>query len=241
MNVKEKMLLDKNGLLANGPINIVILGDSVSHASWLDYHNYEDVYWNVLKKRLQAERNYVPINMICASVGGTTAKDALPRLERDVLCHHPELVIVCFGLNDVNGSLEDYLCSLREIFSRCKATGADVIFLSPNMLNTSVDPEVTPAIYLEYAHKTMEMQNGGRMDRYIYGAIDLAKEMGISVCDCYSEWKKRSETQDVTYLLANRINHPTEEMHTLFADKLFELIMGGESVKKENDSTMFRG
>ena len=178
MNVREKMLLDKQGLLEQGPINIVILGDSVSHASFLDYHNYEAVYWNVLKKKLYAERSYVPINMICASVGGTTAREALPRLERDVLCHRPDLVIVCFGLNDVNGSLEDYLTPLREIFSRCRATGADVIFLSPNMLNTSVDPEVTPSIYLEYAHKTAEMQNGGRMDSYIYSAIALAKEMG---------------------------------------------------------------
>jgi len=241
MTIKEKLTLDKEGLLENGPINIVILGDSVSHASFLDYHNYEDVYWNVLKKKLYAERNYIPINMICASVGGTTAKDALPRLERDVLCHRPDLVIVCFGLNDVNGSLEDYLNPLREIFARCREAGADVIFLTPNMLNTSVDKEVTPAIYLDYAHKTMEMQNGGRMDTYIYNAMDLARKMGVKVCDCYSEWKKLSEKENITFRLANRINHPTEEMHGLFADKLFEIIMSGETVNKANDSTMYRG
>lgn len=241
MTIKEKLQLDKMGLLAHGPINIVILGDSVSHAAFLDYHDYDAVYWNVLRNKLYAVRNYVPINMICASVGGTTAKDALPRLSRDVLCHRPDLVIVCFGLNDVNGSLEDYLSSLREIFTRCRASGSDVIFLSPNMLNTSVDKENTPSVYLDYAHKTAEMQNGGRMDTYIYGAMDLAREMGIAVCDCYSEWKKLSEVQDVTCLLANRINHPTEEMHVLFADKLFEMIMSDGGVSKKNDDTMFKG
>ena len=240
MTIKEKLTLDKEGLLENGPINIVILGDSVSHASFLDYHNYEDVYWNVLKKKLYAERNYIPINMICAAVGGTKAKDALPRLERDVLCHRPDLVIVCFGLNDVNGPLEDYLSSLEEIFARLQESGSDVIFLSPNMLNTSVEAG-TPERYVEYAHKTAEMQNGGKMDTYIYNAMDLARKMGITVCDCYSEWKKLSEKENITFRLSNRINHPTEEMHGLFADKLFEIIMSGETVNKANDSTMYRG
>jgi hypothetical protein len=241
MKIKEKLFLEKEGLLEHGPINIVILGDSVSHASFLDYNNYEAVYWSVLKNKLHAIRNYVPINTICAAVGGTTAKDALPRLERDVLCHRPDLVIVCFGLNDVNGALEEYLSSLEEIFSRCKETGADVIFLSPNMLNLSVVSD-TPKRWYDYAHVTAEMQKSGKMDTYIYSAMDLARKMGIAVCDAYSEWKKLAEKEDITFRLSNRINHPTEEMHGLFADLLFGELMGeGEIEKKENASTMYKG
>ena len=37
MKVKEKILLDVYGLLEHGPINIVILGDSVSHGSFNGY------------------------------------------------------------------------------------------------------------------------------------------------------------------------------------------------------------
>ena len=241
MTVREKMLLDKEGLLQQGPINIVILGDSVSHAAFCDYQDYEAVYWTRLQKKLYAVRNYVPINMICASVGGTVAKDALPRLERDVLCHRPELVIVCFGLNDVNGTKEEYLSSLKEIFTRCRAAGSDVIFLTPNMLNTSVESG-TPERYIEYAHVTAEMQNSGKMDTYIYAAADLARKMGITVCDAYSEWKKLSEKENITFRLSNRINHPTEEMHALFADMLYEIIMGkSESEKKASDDTMYKG
>lgn len=240
MTVKEKLQLDKMGLLANGPINIVILGDSVSHAAFTDYQNYEAVYWSLLQKKLQKIRSYVPINMICAAVGGTAAKDALPRLERDVLCHRPELVIVCFGLNDINGTLEEYLSSLQEIFARCKEAGSEVIFLTPNMLNTSVE-EGVPETYFEYAHKTAEMQNSGKMDTYIYSAADLARKMGVTVCDCYSEWKKLSEKENITLRLANRINHPTEPMHALFADMLYEIIIGEDCVSRENESTMYRG
>jgi lysophospholipase L1-like esterase len=225
MKVKDKLWLDFHGLMEYGPINIVILGDSVSHGAVIDNIDYENVYWNLLKKKLNQLRDYIPVNMINASIGGTTAKDALPRLEKQVLKHEPDLIIVCFGLNDVNGTLEDYIESLREIFTKCINSGSDVIFLTPNMMNTYVADD-TPVQHIAYAHKTAQMQNEGRMDEFIYAAIDLAHSMEIPVCDCYSKWKELSQTQDVTMLLANRINHPTAEMHQLFANELYKLIMG---------------
>ena len=64
--------------------------------------------------------------------------------------------------------------------------------------------------------------------------------MGITVCDVYSKWKKLAETTDTTLLLANRINHPTREMHDLFADSLFETIFGKDAVEvAANDGTMY--
>ena len=110
--------------------------------------------------------------------------------------------------------------------------------MTPNMLKTYVAAD-TPEQYYEYAHKTAEMQNSGRMDRYICAAVGLAKEMGVAVCDCYSEWKKLAKTEDITMLLANRINHPTAEMHRLFADALYGMIIGAGQTRKESDSSMF--
>ena len=224
MKIKDKLQLDIKGLAEHGPINIVIFGDSVSHGFLLEEVDYENVYWNRLRRMLNSVRDYVPVNMINASIGGTTAHASLARLDRQVLCHEPDLVIVCFGLNDVNGSLERYIDALREIFSRCAERDVDVIFMTPNMLNTRVADD-TPKKHYEYAIKTAEMQNSGRMDEYIYAAANLAREMGVTLCDCYSDWKNISETEDVTMLLVNRINHPTSEMHELFARRLFETIM----------------
>lgn len=240
MNVKEKILLDIKGLFENGPINIVVLGDSVSHGAINGYIDHENVYHNRLRKKLNAFRDYMPVNIINASIGGTCAIDALKRLDTQALNHNPDLVIVCFGLNDVNGELEVYLDSLKKIFERCKNAGADVIFMSPNMLNTYV-PDDTPKEHFDYSHITAEYQNSGKMDKFIYSAIDLAKNMGVTICDCYSEWKELSKTKDTTMLLANRINHPTPEMHSLFADKLYETIMGEAENTATSDSTMFKG
>lgn len=239
MKIKEKILLDINGLMEYGPINIVVFGDSVSHGAVNGYIDYENVYWNLLKKKLNKYREYVPVNVINASIGGTTARGSLERMERQVFSHHPDLLIVCFGLNDVNGPKDIYLSSLKQIFDRCNETNTDTIFMTPNMLNTYV-AEGTSQEYLNYAAKTAEFQNSGRMDEYIYSAIDLANSMGITVCDCYSKWKELSKTEDTTMLLANRINHPVPEMHKLFADELYKIIIGSDTQLKQSDSTMYK-
>ena len=114
-----------------------------------------------------------------------------------------------------------------------------MIFLTPNMLNTYVAKD-TPPEYLEYAVVTAKMQNEGRMDLYMKRAVELAEEMGVTVCDCYSQWKKLSETQDTTQLLANRINHPVKEMHDLFADSLFHAVFDDVgTVRNTNHSVMY--
>jgi len=239
MKIKDKIMMDRHGLSAHGPINVVIFGDSVSHGAFNGYIDYESVYWNLLRKKLNQFRSYVPVNMINASIGGTTAKGSLARLERQVLIHEPDLVIVCFGLNDVNRSLEDYLTALETIFKRCTDAGLDVIFMTPNMLNTYVADD-TPKEHYSYAVKTAEIQNSGKMDKYIAAAIALAEECGVAVCDCYASWKELSKTQDTTMLLANRINHPTPEMHRLFADRLYDMIMGDTQSLRKEETTMFQ-
>lgn len=241
MKISEKINLERAGLEEHGPITIVAFGDSVTHgAVGAGEINYETVYWNRLKQKINAYRNYVPVNVINAGIGGITANASLERMDKQVLAHNPDLIIVCFGLNDVNGELDVYLDALRTIFEKGLKSGADVIFMTPNMLNTYV-AEDTEEKYLEYAAKTAEMQNGGKMDLYMESAVKVAEEMGVLVCDCYKKWKAMAESEDTTMLLANRINHPTRAMHELFAESLFQLIFADEKAKDSDNNTMFRG
>ena len=226
MRIREKFGMNYEQLVENGPITIVAFGDSVTHGAVAGGEmNYDTVYWNRLRLKLQEAHDYVPVNVINAGIGGITAKGSLDRMEKQVFAHSPDLVIICFGLNDVNGPLEDYLDSLRAIFARCIENDVDAIFMSPNMLNTYVAEDADPN-FRDYAVITAGYQNDGRMDRYMAAAVALANEMGVPVCDCYAKWKELSRTQDTTMLLANRINHPIKEMHALFADSLCEMILG---------------
>lgn len=240
MKIKDKIYMNLEQLTKEGPITIVAFGDSVTHGALIGEINYETVYWNLLKKKLNAFRSDIPVNVINAGISGITAKASLERLDKQVLAHNPDLVIVCFGLNDINGTLKEYTESLGYIFDKCTAAGAEVVFMTPNMLNTYV-AEDTPKEYLEYAAITAEYQNSGKMDMYISTAIEVAKEKNVMVCDCYSKWKKISETEDTTMLLCNRINHPTREMHKLFADSLYDILM--ENAAKPtvaSESTMYQ-
>ncbi len=224
MRICEKISMDTEGLLQHGPITIVAFGDSITHGAFdVDEFDYESVYWNRLRKKINAVRNYVPINVIDAGIGGITAHLSLDRMEKQVFSHNPDLVIVCFGLNDINDDINVFLKSLRTIFERCKVSGAETIYMSPNMFNTYVSDDVPPEL-VNFAKITAEYQNSGRMDIYICEAVKLARSMGITVCDCYSKWKEISKTNDTTKFLANKINHPTREMHELFAQSLFDEI-----------------
>ena len=224
MKILDKLMMDETELEEKGPITIVAFGDSVTHGCvGPGEMDYETVYWNRLRKKLNQVRPNIPVNVINAGIGGITASQSLKRMEKQVFSYHPDLLIVCFGLNDVNGSLEEYQNALAEIFKQSKALGISVIFMTPNMLNTYVAGDVEE-MYREYAHITAEMQNNGRMDAFMDGAVSVAREMEVPVCDCYAQWKELSKTQDTTMLLANRINHPTRDMHELFAENLFQYI-----------------
>ncbi len=240
MNITEKINMDYEGLKKNGPITIVAFGDSVTHGAFaLGEIDYESVYWNRLRKKILEIRNYVPVNVINAGIGGITAAASVERMESQVLCHNPDLVIVCFGLNDINGSLDDYLEALKAIFKKCQLNNIDVIFMTPNMLNTYV-AEDTAAVHKGYAEQTAHYQVSGKMDLFMSGAVNLANKMGVKVCDCYAMWKELAKTEDTTLLLANRINHPTKQMHQLFADALFDTLFGDFEASLNTESTMFK-
>ncbi len=231
MTIIEKLKMTNADIATHGPITIVAFGDSVTHGILtLNEISYETVYWNRLRKKILEIRDQVPVNVINSGIEGFAASQSIERMDSQVLAHNPDLVIVCFGLNDVFGELEKYLGALRTIFEKIQASGADLIFMTPNMMNTRL-AEDTPEIWFETAKKTLEKQNSGTMDLYMESAVKLAKEMGVKVCDCYSKWKEIAKTQDVTNLLANRINHPSREMHELFAQSLFDMIFEGEDLQ----------
>ena len=227
MKIKEKLCSDVNDI---GSVTIAFLGDSVTHGffeSSEEMHSgidFEAVYHNVLRKRLNEKYKPMPVNIINAGIGGKNAAHGFGRIERDVICHSPDLCAVMFGLNDVNGTLENYTGSLEKIFKRLHEAEIETIFMTPNMLNTYVDSSLSGGLR-EYAEKTAEYQTGGRMDAYVKAAAETAKKNGVTVCDCYKIWRAMYDGGcDTTALLANKINHPLRSMHALFADELYKII-----------------
>lgn len=191
-------------------------------------HDRENVYQTRLVRLLAKQYPTVPINVVNAGVAGTTASFGVERMERDVLSKNPDLTVVCFGLNDCGkeeAGLEEYVSSLSNIFDRLKDAGSEIIFMTQNMMCTQVSANIDP-MFLKLATLLSARQNRGVVDMYFEAAKKICLEKEIPVCDVYAKWKALYEQgEDVTELLSNKLNHPTREMHQLFADSLYELMM----------------
>lgn len=225
-----------NNLLGEKIPTIAFLGDSVTQGCFDIYlktdgniETYFDkscAYHSYLEEMLSELFPNVPVNIINAGISGDSAANALIRLERDVICHNPDLTVVCFGLNDSSQGIDgisQYTESLGEIFGKLLKNGSEVIFMTPNMMNTKISCHIINTPFKDTAQKAMEIQNSGLFSKYIESAKEVAEKYGIPVCDVYSKWQKMAENGvDITELLANKINHPTREMNRLFSYSLIE-------------------
>lgn len=225
----------KNAVYPNtGTPVIAFLGDSVTHGAFECIQgdsagcnfDFDAVYHTRLQKMLLTVNPWLPVSIINAGVAGDRAPTALARLDRDVIAHKPHICVVNFCLNDLSETVEEYTTALREIFTRLRAAGIAPILLTPSMLNTYIHPDTIP-MYKDFAAVTAAWHNSGFMDTYVDAARALAGEMNIPVADAYAKWKAmEADGVDITESLSNYINHPSRELHQLFADALFEVLHG---------------
>lgn len=219
-------------------VTVAFFGDSVTQGCFELYYKSEKELETIFDKQSAYHKYFadifsvicpsVPVNIINAGISGDSVQHALPRLKRDVLNHNPDLVVVCFGLNDSGEGLEKlsaYTDGLRTMFEKIIASGSEVIFMTPNMKCTSVSCHITDDLIKEIARTSAKNQCDGVMDKYVESAIGVCNSMNIPVCDCYKKWKRLSQCGiDITELLSNKINHPTRDMNFLFAYSLVETI-----------------
>lgn len=239
MKIAEKIAEHVKEPGRHRPIVLGVLGDSVTQGCFELYKTGKEsmetefrsfqAYHNKLKRMLEEVFPSVPISVINAGISGDNARGGLERMERDLLPFSPDLAVVCFGLNDVgNGmeGLESYEAALEGIFRKLEEAGIETIFMTPNMMGTQVSAEVEDPFLRSVVEEITARQNDGTMDAYMERAREVCGRNRIPVCDCYKKWKAMERCgADVTRLLANRVNHPIEQMHWLFAVSLFEMIL----------------
>ena len=235
-----KLLAQKSEAIHSVKIpTIVFLGDSVTQGCFELFEkpgkllgtvcDAKNVYHARVKEILAYLYPNAPVTIINAGISGDNTVEALKRIERDVLSYNPDLTVVCYGLNDSYfgmDNLENYKNSLASIFEKIQSIGSEVIFMTPNMMNTTISAEISPAFATGNAEATMKVQLEGTFDKFLEAAKEICAEKGVVVCDCYAKWKMLSENGvNVTDLLSNKINHPEREMHWLFAGMLVNTIL----------------
>lgn len=224
--------------LGNRTPIIAFLGDSVTQGCFEVYLKGTDIktvfdstaaYSEKVKKILGMMYPEAPVAVVNFGVNGSTAVQGAARMERDVLSCQPDLLVVCFGLNDSAGETEGisvYKEALRQIFVQAKNAGIEVLFMTPNMMNTYTRYSITDDIFRNLAEIFGRRQTNGVLDAYMDAAREVCREEEVILCDCYAIWKKMFESgADTTALLSNDLNHPTREMHELFAWQLVNTML----------------
>jgi len=136
LNVVKKIQNKINGNYDYQGVTIAFLGDSVTQGCFEVYRKSEECIETVFDKTSAYHKYFtdifsvlcpsVPVNVINAGISGGSVQHALSRLERDVIAYNPDLVVVCFGLNDSCSGLEglfDYINGLKVIFEKMMCGG----------------------------------------------------------------------------------------------------------------------
>lgn len=199
MNILKKIRAKQADLFAP-PVAIAFLGDSVTQGCFEVYLTSEGAVQTVfepesgyaadVRKLFALLYPGVPVQFINAGISGDNAPSGLQRLERDVLAYHPDLTVVCFGLNDAcrgDETQEEYASALDGIFTKLKEAGSEIIFMTPNMMNTRLSEKLTVPEIRAVAEDTLKIQLDGRLERYLDAAREVCTRQGAAVCDCYAK------------------------------------------------------
>lgn len=196
-------------LEAGQPVRIVCFGDSVTGVY---YHTGGRRAWCELVG-LALQRLYpdARVEMINAGVSGNSSADGLRRMETDVLRHHPQLVVVMFGLNDVTRiHPEDFRANLRQIVQRSRHVGAEVILMTPNFVGAG-DPARPPPYVSAYAEITRE----------------VGHELKVPVTDTFRAFKNISIKDHHAWIaMMSDDIHPNMRGHKLLAGEVAFTLTG---------------
>lgn len=240
MRFIEKMKKKSADLSSHEGITLAFIGDSVTQGCFELYRedngetgvvfDQKNGYTHKVADILAYLYPKVPINIINAGISGDRSVSARERVERDVLRHAPDITVVCFGLNECGrgeASIKSYVTGLGDIFDQLASVGSEIVYMSPNMKNTRISAGLldTDVIH-KMAEYGMQVQTDGTFDAHIDAARALCEKRHIPVCDCYALWKTLyASGVDTTELLSNRLNHPTREMHWMFAYELVKTFL----------------
>jgi len=189
----------RKNLQAGHPSRVVCFGDSVTG---IYYHTgSRRAYPEMLELVLRRIAPQADIHVINAGVSGNTTVDALNRIEGDVIAHHPDLVTVMFGLNDMTRvSLDDYRANIKSIVTKCRDTGIEVVLVTPNnVIDTGTRPTE-------------------KLIQYCDALRELGTELQIPVCDIYQEFDAvRAHDAFQWRLLMSDEIHPNMDGHKRIA------------------------
>ncbi|WP_254053955.1 GDSL-type esterase/lipase family protein [Singulisphaera sp. GP187] len=198
----------REALQGGKPVRVVCFGDSVTGVY---YHTGgRRAYTDMLRLALRRSCPTANLTMTNAGISGHTTRDALARIDRDVLSHKPTLVTVMFGLNDVARiPIEEYRKNLDEIVARCQSAGVEVLLCTPNNVIDTGDRPITKLL------------------AYCDVVREVGRRLNVPVCDIYARGESQRNRDGRAWRLGMSDEiHPNMDGHKRIAESIAQAITG---------------
>ncbi len=192
--------------LYNGK-TVVALGDSIT----------ENGGW------VEGVSDRIGTTIINSGISGNTTTDCLARFDADVAAHNPDLVLIMLGLNDVlpwsysNENLNTYRRELGQLYDKCAALGAKVVFMTPNDFNiASLDYSSRYGAYGGLANVFAQFRSA---------MASVAAEKGCQLIDIYTPFHN---TGDVKGHLIDTV-HPNDYGYEIFINTISDGLLKNQN------------
>lgn len=242
------------------PVHIVMLGDSVSRVFTPDDQPNQTVRGMHARfaMRLANEFFYpggvrvsnplddepvkstdtlgAEISLENLSIDGHSAVDAVQRITNDAFLHDPDLVVICYGVNDAvrDMGLGVYAQALEHCINTCHTRGVDVIVLGPNLIRQSPGPTGW-GLTRAYATKARELA-GAKGVFFVDLGKGLSQRGGIPYKEDAEEGiASYSDRLEAIFNYGPEVTiedwlHPNHRAHEAMGDRIFDQLMNGEQV-----------
>lgn len=203
----------------NQPITILLNGDSISAASQvtktLNIPPYQPGYGDMLIQSLKAHYGG-PINFVNTSVGGKDTNWAVNNIDANINDHHPDLLIIAFGMNDGSKTPEHFEERIRTMIRlvREKNPLCEIILVATSLPNPILtDPK---ARFWGNQEFFLERLNAIAADPHMGGSIAVA-----NITDMHRYLLSRKNFLDLT---SNNVNHPNDFFYRCYAQFLYGML-----------------
>ena len=210
-------------------LKIAAFGDSLTAGSAL--REGQKNWTDILSEELDAE-------VKSCGIGGQTTTNALPRMAMDVLPFEPNIVLICFGMNDhviidesgkTKVSETQFAANLTEMVTQVREIGAMPILMTPNAV-------IEEYYFTRHPKEWYATAGGanGQLARYCEVIRSIAQAHNLPMVDLFYE----SSKCDRSVLLRTPKNggfedgvHPYGEGIRFYADSVLAVLRNASETK----------
>lgn len=198
---------------------IVFYGDSITagcNASGTEYGGntlpYTPSYAQMVASSLE-DKYAAKIECVNTSLGGANTEWGLENVEKNVISHAPDLVVIAFGMNDADLTVAKYKRMISEMIDKIHAAIPDCAVVA---VATSVPNNETEWFYGNQKEYVAGLKALEREEKYDFVAVADMTAMHLDLL-------KAKRFRDMT---GNNVNHPNDFLARVYAQVVLQTVAG---------------